>query len=130
MNTINLIIGGVDVSENVRCGSYRVQKIIKRGTEFTAFDGSEKVRNIGQYYELRTSLEMLPDNIMRQLTAALDSDKIDITFTDPHSSDSTTAVFMRGENTGGEISHELDDGLYWSTTVSLRSELITVSDGL
>ncbi len=130
MNTINLIIGGIDVSENIQRDGYRVQKIIKRGTEFTAFDGSETVRNIGQYYELYASLENLPDNLMRKLTAALDNDKIDVIFSDPHSADSTTAVFLRGEDTGGEISNELDDGLFWNTTISLRSELIPVSNGL
>ncbi len=130
MSTINLIIGGIDVSENVQKNSYQIQKIIKRGTEFTAFDGSETIRNIGQYYELHTSLEMLPDSLMRQLTAALNNDKIDVTFTDPHSADNTTIAFLRGENTGGEICNELDDGLYWNTSISLKSELTPVGDGL
>ncbi len=130
MSTINLVIGDVDVSEYVQTNDYRVIKTIKRGTEFTAFDGSETIGNLGQYYELYASLELLSDGLMRQLTAALDHDKIDVTFSDPHSADSTTAVFLRGENTGGEASNETDDGLLWNTTISLRSELIPAGDGL
>lgn len=130
MNTINLIVGGIDVSECVQRENYRVNKIIRRGTEFTAYDGSESVHNIGQYYELNVSLEKLSDRLMRQLTAALDNEKIEIIFTDPHSLDKTTAVFIRGDSTGGEICNELDDGLYWNASIFLKSELIPVSDGL
>ena len=124
MNTINLIAGGVDVSERVEPESYSVRKVWKTSSEFTKYDGNEIVSRSGYYYELSVRLEDIPDTVMRALTGALDSDKIEITFTDPHSDDCTTAYFMRGDSTGGEVVNELDDGLYWNLSISVKSEVI------
>lgn len=124
MSTINLIIGGIDVSELVEPESYSVRKAWKIASEFTKFDGNEIVNRSGYYYELSVNLEDIPDMVMRSLTRALDSDKIESTFTDPHSADCTTAFFQRGESTGGKVANELDDGLYWDLSISVKSEVI------
>lgn len=124
MSTINLIIGGIDVSELVEPESYSVHKAWKIASEFTKFDGNEIVNRSGYYYELSVNLEDIPDTVMRSLTRALDSDKIESTFTDPHSADCTTAFFQRGESTGGKVANELDDGLYWDLSISVKSEVI------
>ncbi len=127
MSTINLIIGGVDVSERVEPESYSVRKIWKTASEFTKFDGNEVVKRNGYYYELSVNFEDLPDTLMRDLTGVLDSDTIEITFSDPHSKNAdgcTTAVFGRGESTGGKVANELDDGLYWNLSISVKSEII------
>lgn len=127
MSTINLIIGGVDVSERVETESYSVRKVWKTASEFTRFDGNEIANRVGCYYELSVSFEDVSDALMRALTCALDSDKIEITFTDPHSESTdgcTTAVFGRGESTGGKVANELDDGLYWNLSISVKSEII------
>lgn len=124
MSTINLIIGGVDVSECVEAESYSVRKVWKTASEFTKFDGNEVVKRSGHYYELSVNFEDVPDTLMRYLTRALDSDRIEITFTDPHSDDCTTASFIRGGSTGGKIANELDDGLYWNLSISVKSEII------
>lgn len=124
MSTINLMIGGVDVSERVETGSYSIRKVWKTASEFIKSDGNEIINRSGYYYELSVRLEDIPDTVMRVLTGALDSDKIEITFTDPHSSDCTTAFFMRGDSTGGEVANELDDGLYWNLSISVKSEVV------
>ncbi|MCX4257652.1 MAG: hypothetical protein OSJ54_12120 [Oscillospiraceae bacterium] len=127
MSTINLIIGGVDVSERVEVESYSVRKVWKTASEFTKFDGNEIANRVGCYYELSVSFEDVPDGLMRTLTCALDSDTIEITFTDPHSENAdgcTTAVFGRGESTGGKVANELDEGLSWNFGISLKSEVI------
>ena len=124
MSTINLMIGGVDVSERVETGSYSIRKVWKTASEFTKYDGNEIVNRSGYYYELSVRLEDIPDTVMWALTHALDSDKIEITFTDPHSDDCTTAFFTRGDSTGGEVANELDDGLYWNLSISVKSEVV------
>lgn len=124
MSTINLIIGGIDISEHVEVTSYSASKVWRTASEFTKFDGNDVVKRSGYYYELSVNFEDVPDVLMRSLTRALDSDKIEITFTDPHSNDCTTAFFQRGESTGGKIANELDDGLYWNLSISVKSEVI------
>ena len=47
MSTINLIIGGVDVSERVEVESYSVRKVWKTASEFTKFDGNEIANRVG-----------------------------------------------------------------------------------
>lgn len=124
MSTINLIIGGVDISEYVETESYSVRKVQKVASEFTRYDGSDVMKRSGYYYELSVNFEDIHNAVILSLISALDSDKIEITFTDPHSADCTTASFQRGESTGGEISKELDDGLYWNLGISVKSEII------
>lgn len=129
MNTINLLIGGVDVSEFVETESYSVRKVRKTGQSFTKYDGTDVTPPLGFYYEITVSLEDIRDADMRALTAAVDNDDFSVTFTDPHTSNCTTAQFVRGESTGGTVSGELDDGLYWNVSLSLKSKLIG-GDGL
>ena len=130
MSTINLIIGGVDISENVETESYSVKKVWKTNAEFTDVNGEDIIRRSGFFYELSVELHLVPDTLMRSLTAALDSDSISVTFTDPHSEDCTTASFLRGDSTGGKISQELDDGLLWDMSISLTSEFVQSGGGL
>lgn len=130
MSTINLIIGSVDVSENVETESYSVHKVWKTSTEFTRVDGSVITRRRGFFYELSVNLNGVHESIMHELISALDSDSIPITFSDPHSYGCTSVSFERGESTGGEISEELDDGLYWNLNTSLKSEFIPRGRGL
>lgn len=127
MSTINLIIGGIDISEHVEVTSYSVRKVWKTASEFTKFDGNEVIKRSGYYYELSVNFEDVSDVLMCALTSALDSDTIEITFTDPHSKNAdgcTAAVFGRGESTGGKVANELDDGLYWNFGISVKSEVI------
>ncbi len=122
-NTINLIVGGVDVSEFVERENYSIKKVWKTENSFTDSDGKEIIRRIGWNYQLSASFENIPDELMKRLTAALDNDTISITFTDPHSENMlTTDDFQRGESTGGKVSYELDDGLYWNFSFDLTSE--------
>lgn len=130
MSTINLIIGGVDISENVEAESYSVDKVWKTNTEFTDVDGNDTVRRSGYFYELSVDLNDIPDDVMRSLAAALDSDTVSVTFTDPHSENCTTADFLRGERTGGRVSRELDDGLYWDMNIALKSKFYPSGGGL
>lgn len=130
MSTINLIIGGVDVSENVGVNTYRIKKTWKLGTEFTGYDGKDVKSYTGYYYEISTALDDIPDELMSRLITALDSDTVEVTFTDPHSAaGTTTADFLRGESTGGEVAYELDDGLYWNLSITLKTELVPSSGG-
>lgn len=125
MSTIILSVGGVDVSEFVEAESYSVHKVWKTADTFTKYDGTEAVRRLGFYYEITVTLEDIRDEIMRSLTSAVDRDEFSVTFTDPHSADASTAPFIRGESTGGTVAHELDDGLYWNVSLSLRSQLVS-----
>ena len=130
MSTINLIIGGVDISENVETESYSVSKVWKTNAEFTDIDGNDVVRRSGFFYELSVDLHHVPDVLMRSLISALDSDSIPITFTDPHSEDCTTASFLRGDSTGGRVAQETDDGLLWDMGISLTSEFVPSGGGI
>lgn len=125
ISTINLIIGGVDVSEFVERGNYSILKIWKTEETFTTYAGKEIISRSGWNYRLKTSLSWIPDDLMRELTAALDNDRISVTFTDPHSSDEngcTADFFTRGDNTGGTIATEYDGQLRWDINISLMSE--------
>ena len=123
-STINLIIGGVDVSEYTERENFSVSKVWKISDSFTNYDGTEITDRSGWNYNIKASFENIPDTLMYKLTAALDSDSISITFTDPHSRSEdmcTTDTFLRGESTGGTVSCELDDGLRWNISISLDS---------
>lgn len=129
-NTITLIIGGVDISEFTERENYSINKVWKAADSFTNYDGSQIIKRSGWNYTLRARLENIPDKLMSELTAALDNDKISITFTDPHSTGEnmcTTDIFERGESTGGEVFCELDDGLRWNIDISLDSEFHSLS---
>lgn len=128
-NTIDLIIGGVDISEFVESENYSVKKIWKTSDPFTAYDGSPVSKNIGWNYSVQADLENIPDGIMRDLTKALDNDSISVIFTDPHSESGKTAdTFRRSGTTGGSVACGLDDGLYWNVSISLNSEFHTISE--
>ena len=121
-NSINLIIGGTDISEFVEQENYSIKKVWKTESQFTNFDGTEIIKYIGWNYRLSASFENIPDDMMKKLTAALDNDVISITFTDPHSENMiTTDNFQRGESTGGSVSYGSKDGLYWSLSIDLTS---------
>lgn len=123
-STINFIIGGVDVSEYAERENYTVSKVWKTADSFTNYDGTVITNRNGWNYNIKASFENIPDKLMYQLTAVLDSDNIPITFTDPHSKSEdmcTTDTFMRGESTGGTVACELDDGLRWNLSISLDS---------
>lgn len=131
-NTINLIIGGVDISEFTERENYSINKVWKIADSFTNYDGSQISQRSGWNYKIHANLENIPDKLMSRLTDALDNNKISITFTDPHSQNEnmcTTDVFERGESTGGEIFCELDDGLRWNIDISLESEFHSVLSG-
>ena len=130
MSTINLVIGGVDVGENVEVNTYRVHKVWKNGTSFTKFDGSSVERLLGYHYEINVSLTDVPDKLMRQLTSALDNNLITVKFSDPHADDITEADFVRSGQTGGEVEYELADGLYWGISISLKSKFVPFGGGL
>ena len=122
--TITFIVGGVDVSEFTERQNYTVSKVWKTADSFTNYDGTVITNRSGWNYNIKASFENIPDELMYQLTAALDSDNISITFTDPHSQNEnmcTTDTFQRGESTGGTVSCELDDGLRWNINISLDS---------
>ncbi len=133
-NTMTLIIGGVNMSEFTERENYSVKKIWKTENSFTNYDGNEITQRSGWNYHLKASFENIPDEIMKELTAALDSDSIIVTFTDPHSSEEngcTTESFLRGNSTGGSVSCELDDGLRWELGIDLDSQFHAVpADGL
>lgn len=127
-NTLTLIIGGADVSEFVENENYSVKKIWKTSEPFTAYDGSTVSRKIGWNYSIHADLENIPDGLMREVTKALDNDRISVIFTDPHSeSGETTDTFKRNGTTGGSVACGLDDGLYWNVSISLDSEFHTLS---
>ena len=131
-STITLIIGGVDISEFTERENYSINKVWKTADSFTNYDGSPVTMRSGWNYRLHASLDNIPDKLMTSLVAALDNDKISITFTDPHSPAEnmcTTDIFERGESTGGEVFCELDDGLRWNIDISLDSEFHSISDG-
>lgn len=133
MNNINLIIGGVDISEYVETDSYSARKAYEKSESFKNHDGKNIVSLKGFHYEISVKLELVPDAVMRKLTAALDSDIIPVTFTDPHSDapdGCTTAAFLRGDSTGGEIACQLDDGFRWDLSISLDSEFVPAGGGL
>ena len=131
-STINLIIGGVDVSEYTERENFSVSKVWKTADSFTNYDGTEITVRSGWNYNIKASFDNIPDTLMYKLTAALDSDSISITFTDPHSRSEdmcTTDTFLRGESTGGTVSCELDDGLRWNINISLDSVFHAADDG-
>ena len=122
--TINFIIGGIDVSEYTERENFTVNKVWKTAETFTNYDGNEITFRSGWHYNIKAQFQNIPDTLMYQLTAALDSDRIPITFTDPHSQSKdmcTTDTFLRGESTGGTVACELDDGLRWNISISLDS---------
>ncbi len=120
-STITLIIGDVDVSEFVERENYSVKKVWKGENAFTDINGKDV--KLSWNYQLKASFENVPEELMQEITSALDNDVIPITFTDPHSENMlTTDNFQRGESTGGSVSAELDDGLRWNFSVNLMSE--------
>ena len=121
-NTINLIIGDIDISEFAERENYSIKKVWKIENSFTNFDGEEIISRTGWNYRLSASFENIPDEIMKQITSALDKDVISITFTDPHSENMlTTDDFMRGESTGGSVFCESDGELLWNFSIDLTS---------
>lgn len=133
MSTINLIIETVDISEWVEKESYSVRIVQEYSEEFTNYDGSKIKHRKGFHYAISLNLENIPDSVMRELSSALDSDKISIKFTNPLSEQSdgcTTANFLRGDEIRGEIAYELDDGLRWNTSLSLKSDFFPAGDSL
>lgn len=119
-NTINLIIGEIDVSGYAECENYSIKKVWKSENSFTDVSGKEIKTSWN--YQLKTSFSDIPDELMQKITSALDNDIVPITFTDPHSDNMlTTDNFRRGKSTGGSISCKLDDGLRWSFSLDLMS---------
>lgn len=132
MKTITLIIGGVDVSEYVIASDYSVQKVWKTKTSFENYDGKEISKRSGWNYQLRAGFEDLTDDVMARLTKALDNSNITVVFTDPHSPEEngcTTAIFKTPQNTGGNVTAELDDGLRWETSIDITSIFTAATDG-
>lgn len=129
MGTINLKIGETDISEYVSPEGYSVRLVQKKSenSAFIKYDGSEVSAVLGYCYEISADLEFLPDNLARSLAVALSADKFGVTFTDPFGVGS--AEFLRSDNSVFEVAAELDEGLYWDISISLKSELIAAASG-
>lgn len=130
MSTINLKIGGADVSEYVLAEGYTVRLVQKRSdnSSFTKYDGTEISRILGYYYEISASLLLVPDDLSKALAEAMSEEKFNVDFTDPFGLGS--AEFLHSDNTSFEVTAEVDDGLLWDIEISLRSELINSGGGL
>ena len=130
MNTINLIIGGVDVSKYVLAEGYTVQLVQKKSenSNFTNYDGRSVSKILGYYYEISASLLLVPDELSQALAAAISADKFNADFTDPFGKGN--AIFLRDGNASFVVSAEVDEGLLWDIDISLKSELINSGGGL
>lgn len=130
MSTINLKIGGTDVSEYVLVESYTVRQIQKKSenSSFPKYDGTEVSKVLGYYYEISASLMLVPDNTAKALAAAVSWEKFNVDFTDPFGGGN--AEFLKSDSTSFEVAAEVDDGLLWDIEISLRSNLIKPADGL
>lgn len=132
MSTINLIVGGVDVSDFVEAETYSCIRKDIIPKSFTRYDGVVIAPRSGYKYQVDVTLS-LPEKKAAALAAALDNDSISVTFTDLLSKADgmvSTALFDRPENIGGSISAETDDGDEWEIELSLTSHLQSVSGSL
>lgn len=129
MSTINLKIGETDISEYVSPESYSVRLVQKKSENsgFIKYDGTEVISVIGYYYEISASIEMIPDELARELASDISEEIFSCTFTAPFGSG--CANFRRDGDVRFEVTAELDEGLYWDVSLALKSELITYGSG-
>lgn len=130
MSTVNLKIDNADVSEYVLAEGYTVRQIQKKSgnSDFTKYDGTEVSRVLGYYYEISASLLLVPDDLAKELAAAISEEKFTADFTDPFGSGS--AEFLRSDSASFVVSAEVNEGLLWDIDLSLKSELIDSGGGL
>lgn len=131
---INLVIGGVDVSELVNVDSYNLscKPSYDPDSILQNYDGNEHKDLIGEKYAISLTLEMVPTDIVKPLAQAMHSDIVSVTFINLLSTAEnmlTTADFERPEITY-TLKHELDGVDYWDYGINLTSKLVTTSDGL
>jgi len=110
-----LTINSVDVSDYVEVG-YKVDKqnIVKN--QWEAIDGTEHQRVLGCKYTINCNLGHVPATIAASISAALDAQKVTITFANP---DTTSCDFIAPSVSSTLISETPE---LWDIAFSATSE--------
>ncbi len=117
---IKVIIGGTDMSPFVEQETYSVERIWNEASSFSALNGAEIKKYSGYYYAISINFEDLPDSLMSALASVVNSDKYTVEFTNPVGTE-TSLEFNRAAEMKGTASCRTDEGLFWNTSISIKS---------